>query len=196
VARRVKGTYPYPRPVGPFLLNDNFTQDELKARVLWFATGSTTFDALAGYTRRDQPSFGTGKTSGVAGKFKAAYQPRGKMTYKAAVWRDFAPLESTVVSYTLNKGASVGAQWDATAKIKVNADAIYERRNYNARETFAGLGDIRDAIRTSSLSATWLPRPAAQVSAGLAHQARSKAPVLGTGGFTSNAMTLSASGQF
>ncbi len=196
VARRVKGKYPYPRPVGPNLLNDNFTQDELKARVLWIATGSTTFDALVGYTRRDQPSFGTGKTSGVAGKVKATYQPRGKMTYRAAVWRDFAPLESTVVSYTLNKGASVGAQWDATAKIKVNADAVYERRNYNARDTFAGTGDIRDSIRTQSLSATWTPRPTIQVSAGLAHQARSGSPVLGTGSFKSNSVTLSANAQF
>lgn len=196
VARRVKGTYPYPRPVGPFLLNDNFTQDELKARVLWLATGSTSFDALVGYTRRDQPSFGTGKTSGIAGKVKATYQPRGKMTYNAAVWRDFAPLESTVVSYTLNKGASVGAQWDATAKIKVNADAVYERRNYNARETFARLGDIRDSIRTGSLSATWSPRPTVHVTAGLAHQARTGSVVLGTGSFKSNSVTLSASAQF
>jgi outer membrane receptor protein involved in Fe transport len=100
------------------------------------------------------------------------------------------------VSYTLNKGASVGAQWDATAKIKVNADAIYERRNYNARETFARLGDIRDSIRTSSLSATWLPRPTVQVSAGLAHQARSGSAVLGTGSFKSNSVTLSANAQF
>jgi exopolysaccharide biosynthesis operon protein EpsL len=196
VARRVRGKYPFSRPVGPVFVNDNFTQDELKARVLWLATGSTTVDALVGYTRREQPSFGTGKTSGVAGKIKATYQPRGKMTYNAAVWRDFAPLESTVVSYTLNKGASVGAQWDATAKIRVNADAIYERRNYNARETSASLGDIRDSIRTGSLSATWAPRPTVQVTAGLAHQSRSGSVVLGTGSFTSNSLTLSASAQF
>jgi outer membrane receptor protein involved in Fe transport len=132
----------------------------------------------------------------VAGKVKATYQPRGKMTYRAAVWRDFAPLESTVVSYTLNKGASVGAQWDATAKIKVNADAVYERRNYNARESFANAGDIRDSIRTQSLSATWTPRPTIQVSAGLAHQARSGSPVLGTGSFKSNSVSLSANAQF
>jgi hypothetical protein len=196
VARRVRGKYPFSRPVGPVFVNDNFTQDELKARVLWLATGSTTVDALVGYTRREQPSFGIGTTSGVAGKVKATYQPRGKMTYNAAVWRDFAPLESTVVSYTLNKGASVGAQWDATAKIRVNADAIYERRNYNARETSASLGDIRDSIRTGSLSATWAPRPTVQVTAGLAHQSRSGSVVLGTGSFTSNSLTLSASAQF
>jgi outer membrane receptor protein involved in Fe transport len=132
----------------------------------------------------------------VAGKVKATYQPRGKMTWNAAIWRDFAPLESTVVSYTLNKGASVGAQWDATDRIKVNADAVYERRHYNARATSVGLGDLRDSIRTGSLSATWSPRPTVHVSAGLAHQARSGSVVLGTGSFSSNSVTLSASAQF
>jgi exopolysaccharide biosynthesis operon protein EpsL len=196
VARRVKGKYPFPRPVGPFIFNDNFNQDELKARVRWMATGSTTIDALAGYTRREQPSFGAGKTSGVAGKINATYQPRGKTTYRAAVWRDFAPLESTLVSYTLNKGASIGAAWDATAKIKVDGDAVYERRNYNARRDFAGADNLQDSIRTISMRATWQPRPTVQVQAGLAHQERSGSVVLGTGSFKSNSVTLNANAQF
>lgn len=200
VARRVKGKYPFPRPVGPFTVNDNFTQDELKLRVKWNATGATSVDALVGHTRRKQPSFGAGTTSGVAGKVKATWQPRGKLTWNAAVWRDFAPLESTVVSYTLNKGASAGVQWDATAKISVNADLVAERRNYNAREGGtlpAALGDaLRDSIRTASLRATWSPRPTVQVSAGVARQARSGSAALGTSSFKSNSMTLSASAQF
>jgi exopolysaccharide biosynthesis operon protein EpsL len=196
VARHVKGSYPYPRPIGPLTVNSGFNQDELKARVKWLATGSTTIDALVGYTRREQPSFGTGKTSGVAGKINATYQPRGKMTYKASLWRDFAPLESTTVSYTLNKGASIGAQWDATAKITVNADAIYERRNYAARQEFAGSDDLQDSIRTAALRATWMPRPTIQVQAGLAHQQRSGSVSLGTGSFKSNSVTLNANAQF
>jgi hypothetical protein len=196
VARHVKGTYPYPRPIGPFTVNSGFTQDELKARVKWLATGSTTIDALVGYTRREQPSFGTGKTSGVAGKINATWQPRGKMTYKASVWRDFAPLESTTVSYTLNKGASLGAQWDATAKIAVNADAAWERRDYAARNATINTGDLQDSIRTYTLRGTWMPRPTIQVQAGLAHQSRSGSVALGTGSFTSNSVTLNANAQF
>jgi len=204
VARRVKGKYPYPRPVGPFVFNDNFTQDELKLRVKWSASGATGVEALVGHTRRKQPSFGPGTTSGVAGKIKATWQPRGKLTWNAAVWRDFAPLESTVVSYTLNKGANAGVQWDATAKIRVNADIVGERRNYNARNGGGGPaylpaylpGALRDSIRTASLRTTWSPRPALQVSAGYAHQARSGAGGLGTASFKSNSLTLSASAQF
>ena len=168
----------------------------------WIASGATTVEALAGHTRRKQPSFGAGTTSGLAGRVKATWQPHGKLTWNAAVWRDFAPLESTVVSYTLNKGASAGVQWDASAKVKVNADLVGERRNYNPRDgagataQFANSGDLRDSIRTGSLRATWSPRPTVQVVAGLAHQARSGSVTLGTGSFKSNSMTLSATVQF
>ena len=196
VARRVRGDYPYLRPVGPFLFDDDFTQDELKARVLWVATGATTVDALVGTTRRDQPSYGRGKTRGVTGRISATYKPRGKTTFDAALWRDFAPLESTIVSHTLNRGASLGAGWEATARIRLNANAAFERRRYGTRVPSAASGPIRDALRTGSLGATWSPRPAVQVSAGLVHQARSGSPVLGTGSFRSNSATLSVGVQF
>ena len=196
VARRVRGTYPYLRRVGPFLIDDGFTQDELKARVLWLATGSTRIDALVGGTRRDQPSYGRDPTRGITGKIKATLQPRGSTTLDAIVWRDFAPLESTTVSHTLNRGAGVGAQWEATARLRVRLDAAVERRRYGTRAPFAAAGDIRDALRTGSLGATWSPRPAVQVSATLAHQARTGSALLGTETFRSTSATLSVSAQF
>jgi exopolysaccharide biosynthesis operon protein EpsL len=199
VARRVKGHYPYPRPIGQQVLNDDFTQDELKARVKWNVTGSSSIDALVGYTRRDQPSYGPGKTSGAAGRVNLSWQPVGKVSWTGSVWRDFAPLESTLVSYTLNSGAAVGAQWDATAKIRVNADYSAERRSYNARRALilSGTGgDLRDSIRTGSLRATWTPRPLLQVSVGAARQSRSGSQLIGTGSFKSNSVTLSANAQF
>lgn len=196
VARHVSARYPNLRPIGPLLFSDNYTQDELKARVLWQFTGSTSIDTLVGRTSRSQPSYGTGRTSGLTGRIKGSWQPRGKITCNAAIWRDFAALESILVSTTLNKGVSAGAQWEATAKIKLNADVAYVRRSYEARRSFAGSGDLRDALRTGSLSTTWTPRPTVQLSAALAHQSRSGSPVLGTGSFRSNSLTLSANLQF
>ena len=196
VARRIEGRYPYPLDIGLNLAGNGFTQDELKVRVLWLATGSTTVDALVGYTRRDQPSYGSGRASGLMGRIDTTYQPRGKVTYSAAVWRDFAPLESTSVSYTLNNGLSVGARWDATAKITIDANAAYVRRNYAVRARSVGLEGSRDATRAHSLSATWSPKPTLQVKAMLAHEARSGVEVLRSAAVRSNSMTLSASAQF
>ncbi|QOY96579.1 outer membrane beta-barrel protein [Massilia sp. UMI-21] len=196
VARRVKGEYPFRRPVTSGVLVDDFTQDELKVRVNWYASGSTTLQALGGYVRREQPSFGEGKTSGFNGRLNASYQPRGKITYQASVWREFAPIESTIVSYTLNRGASIGASWQATGKIKVDASAAYEQRAYNARRAFDGSDSLEDSLKTASLRATWQLRRKVAVSAGWQHQARSGSQSLNLGKFDANTVMVNANVLF
>jgi exopolysaccharide biosynthesis operon protein EpsL len=196
VARRVKGEYPFRRPATSGVLVDDFTQDELKVRVNWYATGSTTVQALAGYVRREQPSYGEGTTSGFNGRLNAYYQPRGKVTYNASVWREFAPIESTLVSYTLNRGASVGAAWQATGKIKVEANAAYEQRAYEARRAFSGSDELGDSLKTASLRATWQVKRKIAVSAGWQHQARSGSQALNLGKFDANTVMVNANVLF
>lgn len=196
VARRVEGEYPFRRPFDNHVLVDDFTQDELKARIEWLATGSTTVQALAGYVRREQPSYGAGRTSGLNGRVTGIHAPRGKVSYTAAVWREFAPIESPVVSYTLNKGASIKASWAATGKLRLEANVVYEKRDYNARRAFPGSNDLTDAIRSANVRAVWQVRRKVQVIGGYAYQARTGSPVLGTGKFDANVAQLSANVLF
>ncbi len=195
VLRRLKGNYPHLRPLGGVLVDQDFTQDELKLHVNWLATRITTVQLLGGWVRRDQPGFG-GTTNGLNGRVAAICAPGGKLSYNAALWREFGPLESTIVNYTLNKGASAGASWEASATLKLDASAIYERRDYNATSAFPGSADLNDSIRSASLRAAWSPRPALQVVAGYVHQARSGSQALGTGSFASNSVSINASAQF
>ncbi|QNA88423.1 exopolysaccharide biosynthesis protein EpsL [Massilia sp. Dwa41.01b] len=196
VLRRIEGRYANRRPFATSPLTDDFHQDELKARVEWKASGSTTLQALAGYARRTQPSFGPGRTSGANGRITVLHEPRGKFAYRSSVWRDFAPLESSIVSYTLNKGVSAGATWNATAKLRVDADAVYERRNYNQRIAFSAPDGLDDTLRSATLKASWAVRRKLSVSAAYVHQARTGSAVLGIGNFKSNTVVLNASAQF
>ena len=195
VLRKVKGKYPNRRAVGQQLINDDYDQDEFKARVLWIAGGSTTVQALGGWVKRRQRSLGD-DTSGFNGRISAAYKRSGALSYNAALWRDFAPIESTVLNYTLNRGASVGVAWDLSAKTKVDASAVYERRAYNARLLAIPGGDLKDAIRSANLRATWQARQSVQVSATLARQARSGSVFLGSGNIKSTSLMLNVNAQF
>ena len=195
VLRKVKGKYPNRRPLGQLLVNDDYDQDELKARVLWIASGSTTVQALGGWVKRRQRSLGD-DTSGFNGRISAAYKRSGALSYNAALWRDFAPIESTVLNYTLNKGVSVSAAWDLSAKVKLDASAVYERRAYNARLLAIRGDDLKDSIRSANLRATWKPRQSVQVSATLARQARSGSAFLGSGSFTSNSIMVNINATF
>ncbi|MEM8510848.1 exopolysaccharide biosynthesis operon protein EpsL [Massilia sp. MP_M2] len=195
VARRVKGSYPYRRPAIGTVLTDDFTQDELKLRINWLATGSTTVQGLAGYARREQPSYGEGATSGVNGRINAFYTPRGPLSYQAGMWREFAPVESPFVSYTLNRGASIGVNWAASARVALEASATYERRTYTARGDFTGAAALRDAIRSASVRTVWQVRPGVKVVAAYVRQART-ASALGTGKFDANVVQVSANVLF
>ncbi|MFC5480644.1 XrtB/PEP-CTERM-associated polysaccharide biosynthesis outer membrane protein EpsL [Massilia suwonensis] len=196
VLRRIEGSYPNRRPFFLGGLNDDFTQNELKARIDWKAGGSMTIQGLLGYARRTQPSFGAGRTSGANGRITALHDQGGKLAWRASLWRDFAPLESRVVSYTLNKGVSVGATWRASAKIQLDADAVYERRDYNARANFNASGGLDDTLRSASLKASWAVRRKLTLSTAWIHQSRSGSPVLGIGNFKANTVALNASAQF
>jgi hypothetical protein len=90
----------------------------------------------------------------------------------------------------------VGATWQATGKVKVDANASFERRTYSPRSNVQSSSDLRDTMRTASLTATWQARPGIQVTSGLVHQSRTGSVALSLGSFSSNMVTLNANVTF
>lgn len=196
VARKVKGSYRNPNIVGGVVLNDDFTQDELKAKINWKASASSTVQLLAGYARRRHELPGARRARGFNGRLAASLNPRQKLRLNAAAWREFAPIESTLVTYSLNRGASAGATWDASYKLRVEGALSTERRRYEGHLLPIVPAGARDRLRSASLVATWSLRPGFQLSAGYARQRRDGAAFLGNGNFKSNTVSASASVLF
>jgi exopolysaccharide biosynthesis operon protein EpsL len=192
VARKIKGTYHTRRLTG----DDNFEQDELKARVHWRPSGVTQVQVLAGYAKRKHALVGEKDSSGANGRVTVTYTPRGKMTYSAAAWREFAALESTVVSYSLNRGASFNARWDVTGKTNVTARLSREKRAYNARVATPVSTTYRDALRNASLDLTTNPTRKVAVTLSAFRQSRSGVPLLNQGSYKAKGVSLSVNAQF
>ena len=190
VARRVRGNYLAGRP------GDDFVQTELKAKVLWKFSAISSVELLAGHARRKHQGQGQRDASGFNGRLTASLNPRQKLRLNAVAWREFAPIESTLVTYSLNRGASVGGSWDATAKLRLEADLRSERRAYQGGARAGAPAEVRDTLRQATLSATWSPRPTVQVNTAIAHQRRSGAAFLGNGSFRANTVSVSARSQF
>jgi hypothetical protein len=196
VLRRTSGIYPNHRPIGQQQINQDYDQNDILAKVLWIASGSTTVNALVGWGKRDYRGQVGQDTSGLTGRVSAAWKPNGKFNYSAALWRAFAPIVSPLVSYTLNTGASIGAGYDASDKLKFDASVIYERRKYNARFLTNAREDLDDSVRFANLRAIWTLRAKVQLSALLSHQARTGSVFLGIQNFTANTIQLNANAQF
>lgn len=194
--RRLKGDYENARVFSNFVLDDSFTQDELKARIDWRVTPISTIAVLAGHARRKYDGPNARSVSGFNGRATVTSQTRAKLRLNAAVYREFTPVESNVVTYALSRGASVGATWDATSKIRVDATAMTERRAYQASLRTLDPDQLKDTIRRASLNATWTPRPFVRVDAGLIRERRSGALFFGSGNYTANTVTLGVNAQF
>ncbi|WP_332847825.1 XrtB/PEP-CTERM-associated polysaccharide biosynthesis outer membrane protein EpsL [Massilia sp. S19_KUP03_FR1] len=193
MVRRLEGRYVYLRPFA--LALDDFAQDEYRVRVNWLASAKTTVKLLAGWTARTQDAFGPGRVSGVTGRLSVAYAPTAKTSVDAAIWRDFAPIESSVVSYTLNRGASVAVGWQASAKVRVDASSAFEQRDYSARNALpAALAriDLDDTLRSTALNLRYTPSRKVQIGVNLSKQVRSGSRALGIGAFSSTSVGINA----
>lgn len=196
VARRVEGKYLNQRVLFGERLDDSFEQTELKARINWKVTKISTISALAGYARRRHAFSGPDDASGFNGRVGASLQPRAKLRLNGSLWREFSAIESTLVSFSQNRGASAGFTWDATSKLKVDGNFSRERRAYEARLQSQSARDLSDTLGSGTLTGTWAPRQYFQMSTSFSHQRRRGAEFLGNGDFKANTLSLNANAQF
>lgn len=197
VFRRLDGNYPNRRLFAGSLVDESYEQDEIKARVNWRGSGITTLDVLAGWAKRKHAFFTERDISGANGRASLVYTPRGKTKFTASVWRDFAPLESTIVSSSLNKGASLNAEYAATGKTRVTAGVRSERRKYVARpDTVAAGREMGDRLRQATVGLTWLPSRNVQVSVNAFRESRKGGETLGLNSYTAKGVSFSVNAQF
>ena len=195
VVRKIKGKYPNKRVIGPIVIDDSFEQEEAKAHINWLATDATTVNFLGGWARRTHVFFGDRDSKGANGRLTVTSIVTGSTQLNAALWREFSALESSFVSYSLNKGASIGASWVATSKIQVDASLSNERRSYVPNVAIAAT-DFSDTLKSASLGLNYSAATYLQLGASVYHQARTGIAAVGTTGFKANGMTVTATAQF
>lgn len=196
VARHIKGNYDNRRTVGGSLLDEDYSQDEIKANVYWIASGVTTVQVLAGYAKRKQSTFGARDSSGANGRITVDWKPFGKLRFKADGWRDFAAVESAIVANSFNKGASLAATWDVTAKVQATASVRRERRDFEKVSGITRAGDPTDTTRGATLGVQYLPLRNLQIGATAFSDRRTGSAFLGTGSYRAKGVSINASVQF
>jgi exopolysaccharide biosynthesis operon protein EpsL len=196
VVRRLSGKYLNQRILAGAVRDDDYEQDELKARVLWRATPILTVQGSAGYAKRKNAESGPHDVDGFNGRVTVSYNPRVKLRINSSVWREFSPIENFYYTFSLNNGASLGASWDASAKVRVDANLSLEQRSYEGRLLNNSPEDLSDTLRQATVGATWSPLQTVQFSTSFIHQDRSGAQFLGNGSFKANTVSVNANAQF
>ncbi len=161
LVRHGVGDYPNQPPGN----TSNYTQDEVKANVNWQITGKTNLQFLGGWAQRNFESGTDRNYSGPDARLTANWAATGKTALTLALWRTLgsanvrsagdvvdvgAAPDYIYSNYSRNTGASMGANWQATNKITVDALTSSEERNYNRI-------DRADRYQRSSVGLTYLP---------------------------------------
>ncbi len=196
LARHAKGSYPNQPLVNGVMIDNGYSQDELKANIFWLLNGVTQVQVLAGWARREHNYFTGYDASGANGRVTVYWQPLGKVKFTASAWREFQAVESTLVNSSLNKGVSVGANWDISAKLKANALARHERRDFNIINAVVLAGEPSDSGNLLQAGLTYTPLSSVQLNVSTFRDTRTGSAYAGTGAYTAKGVSLTATGQF
>ena len=196
VARRLEGKYDTPRVVNGQRLDDDYVQDELKANVYWLASGITQVQLLAGYAKRKHDRFTSRDSSGANGRVTVNWAPLGKVRFTAGAWREFAAVESSIITNSLNKGFSVGATWDISAKVQASATARREKRQFEQTSAVIFTGDGDDKLEGNTVTLVWAPLRSVQLSASGFLDKRTGSRLIGSSDYRAKGVSLNASLQF
>lgn len=197
VARKLKGRYKNERRISDVRFADGWDQDELKANVYWKASGVTQVTLLAGWARRTHEFLPQRDASGVNGRIKVDWQPLGKLRLTAEGWREFSAVDNVFVNSSLNRGASVSAVWDLSAKLQATASVRRETRKFEG-----GIGSIllgqapTDTTRGANVGLLYAPIQSLQLSVSAFRDQRNGAPLIGSGNYRANGVSVMANAQF
>lgn len=154
--RHTRGDFPRPQQIGALAVDNSYDQDELKAKINWLLTAKTQLLFLGGLVQRRHDQFPVRDYRGVNARLNANWQPSVKLGFSFATWREIGALDDVTASYTLNQGAAAGATWDATAKLRLEAQLKRESSDYSGTAAIpAAFADRKDTVRSTSLKLVW-----------------------------------------
>lgn len=196
-ARKLKSQYDKVLLTGSGkLIDQSSDQHELMLKLLWKVSGISEVELLGGRVERTHAFFAERDSSGFNSRLRARTLLGGQWSAEGAMWREFSPVESNVVSYSLNTGASVSALWAVSPKWQMNATTRYEKRDFRGMLIAAAGLQLDDKTRNSSLGLTFVPHRMVQVGASVFRQSRSSSPLLGRGGFHASGASLNVNLQY
>ncbi len=194
--RRLDGKYPNTRTIDHLVIDDGFTQDEAKLKVDWRLTSMTQLQFLGGWVRRNHVFFTNRDSSGGNGRVNVVWSPRYKLSFTTSAWREYAPVESSLASYSLNKGASLASAYALSDRIRIDATVRSEKRDFAGLVLSDTIIGFNDSSRYGSLGLTYALYPSVQLGVSAFHDARTGASVYGKSNYKANGYTLNATAQF
>jgi hypothetical protein len=163
--------------------NDPYKRRDIDLTGNWTPSGLTSLYARISHTSTDHSQSPARDFSGLTTELRGSTQITGKVKLTTRLSRDLSQGNSTfdfqgqtpsVEFDRVSTALRLGADYDLSAKIALNAGIDHIRRSFEGTR-FAIVGN--DRTTSLSLGARWLPTRAIQVGCNLSHDTRSVSQV-------------------
>ena len=178
------------------MYGNGYRQDEAKANIYWELSGITQIEFLGGWVRHRNKMLTGRDSSGSNGRLSVYWQPLGKVRFTGMVWREFGSVDNSLVTSSLNTGASLGSVWTISSKVRAEAQLRRVRRDFSAVSGLVLPGDGRDTTSTGSLGLTYAPHPKVQLGARVFHERRTGVSIIDSGNYRAKGVSFNGSVQF
>lgn len=155
--RHLKGSYPNLQKFSGFLLNQDYTQDDIKLKVSWKFSEINQLQFLGGRAKREHVLGGGRSSSGTNARLTDTWGVTSSVVLVSTVWREFAAFEGSSATYSLNKGVSADARWGVTSKVQATAQLRYLERDFAGFATQPTVVP-NDKARSASLGVNYSPK--------------------------------------
>ena len=154
-----EGEYPNQQAVAGALVVNDYREIEASVVARWMVTGKSTFDARAGYTRREHDEVAQRDFDGFTGRLGLDWFVAAKTLLNFALWREIQSTDDASASYILSEGWSVGPAWAPTIKLVFQAKYLRENREFKGDPSLVIVGGVprEDKFDGFSVVAGWTP---------------------------------------
>ncbi|KAB8041510.1 hypothetical protein GCM43_18675 [Janthinobacterium aquaticum] len=194
--RQLDGQYPNRNDTTAAIYGNGYRQDEIKANIYWNLSGITQIEFLGGWVRHRNKIVSGRDSSGKNGRLSIYWQPLGKVRFTGVLWREFGSVDNSLVTSSLNTGASLGSVWTISSKLRAEAQLRRERRDFSAVSGLVLPGDGRDTTDTASLGLTWAPHPKVQLGVRAFRDRRSGVAIVDSSNYRAKGVSFNGSIQF
>lgn len=211
--RATRGRYPAAiQPAPGVNQEDKFDRDDVDLTATWIPTGLSTVTARLSYTKEDHSQLVSRDYSGNTGAIGWEYKPTGKLTFitdliydtgaegafsQATAGNPGSGITPSGNLSRLSKAVQLRAQWDATAKIKIDGLARYVKRDLVSTFALANGGssveDGSDKFALFSLGGSYVPTRNWRLGCDFAYEKRASSSSVS---YPYTANKVSCSGQF
>jgi len=159
-ARRTDRDYPNRLSVGTVFFDNNNREDRVTLIGLWRYSGLLRLEGQVGYADITHDQLSVRDFSGYTWRAGGVWDTTGKIRVNFAAYRDIRLYEDIATSYIVAKGVNITPLYAITAKVNLQADLLWERRDFRGNPGFAAgfnLNDREDIYRQARIALTYQP---------------------------------------